>query len=277
MSKNYLLYFSLFFIQHSVIAQFDTIIHQNKLNIAVLKLNYTDFSIQGGKMLYYDCLGCTQDSVPFNVAYQEPMDFGSICLRLNPSLDTVFSGSMIWMGTGVIDFPTNFNASMPFMSGNSVIQAPNNIQLLNQQGQQFNNATIINQCWNTVSTLEITESFSNFNYHAAIYLYTPKVGLTDYNYAKWIVFLYYQDAVAQIDDLSLNDYQLFPNPCTDKIYVSNDLNGYDFNIYSSLGEILKFGTITNGVINNLAQFTSGVYFIDFIKDDKRITRKLIKN
>ena len=224
MSKKYLLYFSLFFIQHNVIAQFDTIIHQNKLNIAVLKLNYTDFSIQGGKMLYYDCLGCTKDSIPFNVDYQEPMDFGSICLRLNPSLDTVFSGSMIWMGTGVIDFPTNFNASMPFMSDNSVIQAPNNIQLLNQQGQQFNNATIINQCWNTVSTLEITESFSNFNYHAAIYLYTPKVGLTDYNYAKWIVFLYYQDAVAQIDDINFNDYQVFPNPFNDKIYVSNNLN-----------------------------------------------------
>ncbi len=276
MSKKYLLYFSLFFIQHNVIAQFDTIIHQNKLNIAVLKLNYTDFSIQGGKMLYYDCLGCTKDSIPFNVDYQEPMDFGSICLRLNPSLDTVFSGSMIWMGTGVIDFPTNFNASMPFMSGNSVIQAPNNIQLLNQQGQQFNNATIINQCWNTVSTLEITESFSNFNYHAAIYLYTPKVGLTDYNYAKWIVFLYYQDAVAQIDDINFNDYQVFPNPFNDKIYVSNNLNDFEFNIFSSLGEKLKTGKIRNGEIN-ISQLTSGVYYIDFIKDDKKITRKIIKN
>lgn len=276
MSKKYLLYFSLFFIQHNVIAQFDTIIHQNKLNIAVLKLNYTDFSIQGGKMLYYDCLGCTKDSIPFNVDYQEPMDFGSICLRLNPSLDTVFSGSMIWMGTGVIDFPTNFNASMPFMSDNSVIQAPNNIQLLNQQGQQFNNATIINQCWNTVSTLEITESFSNFNYHAAIYLYTPKVGLTDYNYAKWIVFLYYQDAVAQIDDINFNDYQVFPNPFNDKIYVSNNLNDFEFNIFSSLGEKLKTGKIRNGEIN-ISQLTSGVYYIDFIKDDKKITRKIIKN
>lgn len=277
MSKKYLLYFSLFFIQHNVIAQFDTIIHQNKLNIAVLKLNYTDFSIQGGKMLYYDCLGCTKDSIPFNVDYQEPMDFGSICLRLNPSLDTVFSGSMIWMGTGVIDFPSNFNASMPFMSGNSVIQAPNNIQLLNQQGQQFNNATIINQCWNTVSTLEITESFSNFNYHAAIYLYTPKVGLTDYNYAKWIVFLYYQDAVAQIDDINFNDYQVFPNPFNDKIYVSNNLNDFEFNIFSSLGEKLKTGKIRNGEINDISQLTSGVYYIDFIKDDKKITRKIIKN
>jgi hypothetical protein len=277
MSKKYLLYFSLFFIQHSVIAQFDTIIHQNKLNIAVLKLNYTDFSIQGGKMLYYDCLGCTKDSIPFNVDYQEPMDFGSICLKLNPSLDTVFSGSMIWMGTGVIDFPSNFNASMPFMSGNSVIQAPNNIQLLNQQGQQFNNATIINQCWNTVSTLEITESFSNFNYHAAIYLYTPKVGLTDYNYAKWIVFLYYQDAVAQIDDINFNDYQVFPNPFNDKIYVSNNLNDFEFNIFSSLGEKLKTGKIRNGEINDISQLTSGVYYIDLIKDDKKITRKIIKN
>lgn len=276
MSKKYLLYFSLFFIQHNVIAQFDTIIHQNKLNIAVLKLNYTDFSIQGGKMLYYDCLGCTKDSIPFNVDYQEPMDFGSICLKLNPSLDTVFSGSMIWMGTGVIDFPTNFNASMPFMSDNSVIQAPNNIQLLNQQGQQFNNATIINQCWNTVSTLEITESFSNFNYHAAIYLYTPKVGLTDYNYAKWIVFLYYQDSVAQIDDINFNDYQVFPNPFNDKIYVSNNLNDFEFNIFSSLGEKLKTGKIRNGEIN-ISQLTSGVYYIDFIKDDKKITRKIIKN
>ncbi len=277
MSKKYLFYFSLFFIQHSVIAQFDTIIHQNKLNIAVLKLNYTDFSIQGGKMLYYDCLGCTKDSIPFNVDYQEPMDFGSICLKLNPSLDTVFSGSMIWMGTGVIDFPSNFNASMPFMSGNSVIQAPNNIQLLNQQGQQFNNATIINQCWNTVSTLEITESFSNFNYHAAIYLYTPKVGLTDYNYAKWIVFLYYQDAVAQIDDINFNDYQVFPNPFNDKIYVSNNLNDFEFNIFSSLGEKLKTGKIRNGEINDISQLASGVYYIDFIKDDKKITRKIIKN
>jgi hypothetical protein len=277
MSKKYLLYFSLFFIQHSVIAQFDTIIHQNKLNIAVLKLNYTDFSIQGGKMLYYDCLGCTKDSIPFNVDYQEPMDFGSICLKLNPSLDTVFSGSMIWMGTGVIDFPSNFNASMPFMSGNSVIQAPNNIQLLNQQGQQFNNATIINQCWNTVSTLEITESFSNFNYHAAIYLYTPKVGLTDYNYAKWIVFLYYQDAVAQIDDINFNDYQVFPNPFNDKIYVSNNLNDFEFNIFSSLGEKLKTGKIRNGEINDISQLASGVYYIDLIKDDKKITRKIIKN
>lgn len=261
-------------------AQYDTIIHSGMLNVAVLKLDYDDLSFEGGAMYHFDCPQCTNDSIPFNVVYQEPLDFGGICLRMEPSLDTLFNGSIVWLGSGSIHFPTSFSSSMPFAIGNSVIDVPDTIQCLTTQGQPIYSTswtTVAELCWNSISNLEITESFSNHDFRAAIYLYTPAVGFTDYSVAKWIMFLYYQDGMVNTPMLELNNFICSPNPFSESFQIHNSLTEWDYKIYTSTGEIVKMGVCTNGQIEGLSLFTPGIYFIEVSKEGQRMIRTLIKN
>jgi hypothetical protein len=280
MNQKLLTLFNIFFIVFFSKAQNDTIIQTGKLNLAVLKLNYSNFTFEGGTISYLDRPESTKDSIPFNIIYQSPLDFGNICLRIEPTLDTLFNGSIIWMGTGVINQPSNFYTNSPFEMGDSLISIPNSIQFINENGQLENNpywTNAVDDCWNSISNLKVTENFANYEFHAAIYLYTPVVGFTDYNFAKWIVFLYYQDAILKTPTIQNNENLLYPNPFSETINIDKDLHGIAFKISKPSGEIVKTGKCYTGEITDLALFSSGVYFIEIQKDQQKKTYKIVKN
>ena len=78
MNRIYLTLLSLSIISISCFAQYDTIIHSGQVNVAVLKLNYYNYSFEGGVMEYLDCPACSIDSIPFDIVYNSPSELGSI-------------------------------------------------------------------------------------------------------------------------------------------------------------------------------------------------------
>lgn len=280
MNRIYLTLISLSIISISCFAQYDTIIHSGQVNVALLKLNYYNYSFEGGVMEYLDCPACSIDSIPFDVVYDSPSDFGSICLRLDPSLDTIFRGSIVWAGSGSINYPTFFGTDMPFSLGNSIVSSPNTIQYLDPEGYTMTSPTAISdayQCWNEIANYEITKVFSNNGFRAAIFLYTPSVGATNYNMAKWIVLLYHQEGMLNLPNLNASDVICTPNPFNESIQINTDLNGLDYKICSSSGEILKSGKCFDGNIDGLSHFSSGLYFLEVVRNEQTTIRKLIKN
>jgi hypothetical protein len=59
------------------------------------------------------------DSFPVSVTYNPPGDFGDLTMQFIPQSgtgDTLFFGTIIWAGSGDVQFPTNFEAADQFPS-----------------------------------------------------------------------------------------------------------------------------------------------------------------
>jgi len=81
------------------------------------------------------------------------------------------------------------------------------------------------------------------------------------------------------DDIKTNEkIKIFPNPCSNLLYFSGDIENTKVMVYSSDGRLIKNTKTNNGNIN-ISNLPSGNYFINFISNDgKIIEQKLfIKN
>ncbi len=82
-----------------------------------------------------------------------------------------------------------------------------------------------------------------------------------------------------IYELSDNSIQfIYPNPVDEVLMINSaiTLNGAEYFVFSSLGEIMQSG-ILNGNAITVSSLTPGVYFIAFRNNDEFIYRKIIKN
>jgi len=78
-------------------------------NIALLKFDFQLHTFEGAFFSNYaPCDTCDTNSFPIDYIYHEPVDFGDITFRYLPELDTLFFGTIIWMGTGDISIPCFF-------------------------------------------------------------------------------------------------------------------------------------------------------------------------
>jgi hypothetical protein len=84
--------------------------------------------------------------------------------------------------------------------------------------------------------------------------------------------------VLGIDQLGLFDFQIYPNPFTDKIYVENiGLQQYEFTILNNLGQMIKQIQVNgdNQTID-LSELKAGVYHLRIYSQDKAMTMTMIK-
>ena len=82
------------------------------------------------------------------------------------------------------------------------------------------------------------------------------------------------EAGLSVTENILDDLLLYPNPTSSIIYLSKDVS-MDYVIYNSIGQRLGQGS-TLGQID-ISQLANGIYYIKLEKDNKSITRKIIKN
>lgn len=250
--KKFFLLFLLFIFYFQTFGQFDTILHPGQVNVATLVVDYQTHYYEGGNMAHYNCSSCTGDSIPLNILYESPMDFGRITFRLNPSLDTIFDGTIVWMGLGQIMYPQTFGTNAPFnYSASSVVNIPNDLVYLRIDGQPLTNSNDIegaNQAWSSISDLGITEIYSMYGFKAAVYLYAPSVGLFDPDPAKWIIFLYQNELTSGLENNSFSnpEISIFPNP-SDGILKISSVNEFleetNYSIFSLQGELIQMGKI----------------------------------
>ena len=80
----------------------------------------------------------------------------------------------------------------------------------------------------------------------------------------------------KIGDIAKADYFIYPNPISNTATViSATLNPIDFKIYNLSGKIIKVGTIEASVFD-ISDIPSGIYMVEFIQDNIRSVKKVIK-
>jgi len=163
------------------------------MNLAVLALDYLTYEFEEGALNFYPpCSGCDNDSLPFEITFNTPGDFGDITFAYTETGDTVLFGTIIWLGTGALTKPDNFLPAGRYGELASAAAGP-------VRKEYFNIYPLLDPAefearadtaWANVNRLDIAWDFAMEDYRAGFYMYAPRVGAFDPGAAKWIVFLY---------------------------------------------------------------------------------------
>ncbi len=255
---------------------FAQVLRPNKVNVYTLIVDYDNPQFEGGNLAYYDCPSCINDSLPFIVDYHEPGDFGSMTFLLNPTEDTLFHGSMIWMGQGQIYYPNNFSVESPFMIQDDIIGMPEDVQCYDMNGHKITDPQFMNaaqNAWYEVNRLEVVELAAEYGFKTAMYLYAPAVGAFDPGSAKWVVFMYRNVQLSEISEVaSGGDFTLYPNPAKSLINVSGSEQKIShYEVRNNLGQVLQTGNLDSHTIL-LTGMSDGIYFLDLRDGDALVQR-----
>jgi len=80
---------------------------------------------------------------------------------------------------------------------------------------------------------------------------------------------------ASIDNQTLTNISIYPNPTNNKLFIQGLLNPTKISVYNVLGMLVLSNTISSEIdINDLQ---SGIYIIKIVDEQKEIIRKFIKN
>ena len=166
-------------------------------DILVMKVDYLTFRNNGYTTVNVRDRTGSGDTIPFYAAYRYPGDFGFIKLyyKQKDSANLLFSGSIVWMGCGEMDFPTNWVTGRE----NYLLMAypgQERFSFIDESGthQKVTDETELRKVWESVS---MTEAFQWFYNHsskrAAVYLYRPSVGIG--NPADWYYLVFVENGI----------------------------------------------------------------------------------
>ncbi len=159
----------------------------NTNKVLMLKIDYTTNTFEGGKELLF-----SKDTNVFSIKteYTPPGDFGSIKIIYSELNETIFNGTIIWMGTGKITYPENIIPADSFsivMTDDFVTPSAGFENIFNPGNQIFDYTPV----WISVQGLVKVRQYlrSNPNATVKIFLYTPSVGVGNPLDWDWIIFL----------------------------------------------------------------------------------------
>ena len=155
--------------------------------VVLLKVDFLTNVFEGGKELNFS----PSCSFTISSTFYPPGDFGSVQLFYSELNEMLFDGTIIWMGTGQISYPSIDTASS-FSTTNNSIHIPNtNLfeKVMYDQNAYYPDTISYSGIWNAISNLEIVEEYRNSNPNGKVnlFLYTPSVG--DGNPAEWDWFV----------------------------------------------------------------------------------------
>lgn len=115
-----------------------------------------------------------------------------------------------------------------------------------------------------------------------VWLYTP-VNDISYTIEIWNFLKKFRLSSSQnINDLSENNIQIFPNPTNSILTITFPLQYMnDFNlikIYNTLGELVysqKINSLQNQITINLSDLSEGIYFLEILQQNKLFQNKII--
>lgn len=283
--KNILLLLGVMFSLNGY-CQDDTIIKSGYVNIATLIVDYETYNFEGGDLSYYSCPNCPIDSMPFTIDYDPPGDFGGVTFKLSSLHDTIFNATIIWMGTGHIYKPNDFNTLTPYIDTNIAVTKPNDLRYIDTDGNVITDAYLLNQAdsaWNAIDSLKILKIFADNGFKSAIYLYPPTVGMFDPHVAKWIIFLYHNNKTNSLnnDYLHNDHFQIFPNPIQKGGVINLKLMNAqlsNYKIFNSFGQLVDKGEFFSSEGQHiLPRLESGIYILQLSDRENKIisTEKLI--
>lgn len=108
--------------------------------------------------------------------------------------------------------------------------------------------------------------------HEVFLLFTGQPGVTLVNY-NWFRFY---DSTLSIDKNDTSFINVYPNPVSDKLFISNSKN-LKFEIYNNLGQLkLKKQLKSNQETFDMSTFSTGIYFIKIFNVKGVEVRKIMK-
>jgi hypothetical protein len=143
-------------------------------DVLMLTVDYTKNTFKGGKELEF-----SKKSKTFTITYDlvSPCDFGHIKLYYSEIDELIFHGSIIWMGCGRMEFPTNLVKANNFHSVQTkdFVFPRNGFEDL---FPTFDTEVSYENVWGAVQQLEKAREYlrSNQEQTVKMYLYTPSVG-----------------------------------------------------------------------------------------------------
>jgi hypothetical protein len=155
--------------------------------VLMLKVDYTTLAFEGGIEYVFNQ---QTDSFTIDIEYVDPGDFGSIQLTYQELNDTLFFGTIIWMGCGEMIIPEALESAGHFDSvlTDDVVSPINGLQNILVDSSPPNSYYNI---WMKVQNLVKVRQFlqSNPNQIVKLFLYTPSVGMGDPLEWDYFIFL----------------------------------------------------------------------------------------
>lgn len=157
--------------------------------VVLLQVDYLTNVFEGGKELTFS----NSPSFTISSTYQAPGDFGSVQLYYSELDKLLFNGTIIWDGTGQIDYP-NINGSSFFSTSDDSVQMPNtNLfqTVMYHESAYYPDTISYSSIWNSISNLDIVKEYrsSNRSGEVNLFLYTPSVGAGNPADWDWFVIL----------------------------------------------------------------------------------------
>ncbi len=155
--------------------------------VLLLQVDYLENSFEAGKELTF-----LDSTLTFTIEkeYDPPGDFGNIKLIYKELQETLFDGTIIWLGLGEMNFPSNLKPATQFdvvLTQDFVMPRAGFEDVFNPGNQTYD----YEEVWQSVQNLVKVRAYlkSNPNSSVKLFLYTPSVGIGNPADWDWIIFV----------------------------------------------------------------------------------------
>lgn len=153
----------------------------------LLKVDYTTNTFLGGTQIELAPYENVNDSIPLQVNYIEPADFGSLSVYYQPTNGLLFNGSIILDSLGQVSYPTSFFSAADYSVLDEALAAieDTTFQLVHYEldGTPIDYAGI----WESVSNLQNVHFYrlTNPSSKIGLFLYAPNTETGDQSEWSW--------------------------------------------------------------------------------------------
>lgn len=160
---------------------------ENDNKVLMLQVDYITNVFEGGQEIE---LGAYNSSFATDVDYQAPGDFGSIKILYQPTNQTLFHGTIHWMGLGQRIFPASLIPANNFelaITNDFITPSAGFENIFNPTNTPY----FYMDAWSAVQKYQKVRAYlqSNNASPVKIFLYMPSAGPGDPTNWKWILFL----------------------------------------------------------------------------------------
>lgn len=159
--------------------------------VVLLKVDYLTSTFEGGKELKF-----SSEESNFSIAsiYNSPGDFGNVALYYKELNQKLFEGTIIWMGTGKMNYPSSIDLPAHFSKLDTNIKQPDTSmfeQVMYTENAFYPDTIDYGSIWASIHDLRIVSIYRNLNPNEKIqlFLYTPSVGVGNPLDWDWFVIL----------------------------------------------------------------------------------------
>lgn len=155
----------------------------------MLQIDYQDHSFKGGQKISLQQGLSNGASLPIEIDYDSPGDFGNLALYYQPTQELLFDGSIIWAGRGERKFPDSMLAPSTFDTLSIPVAMPDTARFQRVFSHYSSYKFPYDQLWSVINHLSVAQEALAHGKNIGVVLYTPAVGLGDPTTFDWYIFM----------------------------------------------------------------------------------------